>query len=181
MFDFSLSSTMNKASSQTPEPGNPLSPGSIDQQLIDDFDKPVSTSRRTIPTVIREYFSSYIWKVDANILPLFIVLYIFSVMDRNNIGNAKVAGLDKDLGLHGEQFNWVVSSMFFTYIFCEIPANIMLKKVHPRVWFPIIIIAWGGVCMCLAAGKSYASLIILRLILGAFEGKYSERLSPDNN
>ncbi|KAJ1669285.1 hypothetical protein EV182_008829, partial [Spiromyces aspiralis] len=62
-------------------------------------------------------------------------------MDRNNIGNAKVAGMDKILGLHGEQFNWVSSSLFFTYIFCDIPANLMLKRTRPTLWFPFLTIS----------------------------------------
>ncbi|KAJ2011234.1 hypothetical protein IWW57_006687, partial [Coemansia sp. S610] len=69
---------------------------------------------------------SYLRKADWHLLPPAFAMYFYAVVDRNNIGNARVAGMDVELGLHGNQFNWVASAFFFTYIFFEIPSNIML-------------------------------------------------------
>lgn len=40
------------------------------------------------------------------------ILYLLSHIDRGNIGNAKIEGMDKDLGLTGNQYN-VASTIFF--------------------------------------------------------------------
>lgn len=40
-------------------------------------------------------------KLDLTILPLVSVMYLLSFLDRSNIGNARLAGLEKDLGMTG--------------------------------------------------------------------------------
>jgi hypothetical protein len=40
------------------------------------------------------------------------VLYLLAHIDRGNIGNAKIEGIDKDLGLVGNQYN-IASTIFF--------------------------------------------------------------------
>ncbi|KAJ2463328.1 hypothetical protein GGI02_005264, partial [Coemansia sp. RSA 2322] len=115
---------------------------------------------------------SYLRKTDLRLLPTAFALYFFAVIDRNNIGNARVAGMNTALGLHGEQFNWIASSFFFTYIFFEIPSNIMLKCVGARIWLPFIALCWSVLVACLAAAKSYGSLVAVRVLLGVFEAGY---------
>ncbi|KAJ1663738.1 hypothetical protein IW140_004660 [Coemansia sp. RSA 1813] len=119
-----------------------------------------------------QLIKSYLRKVDLHLIPLAYTMYFFSVIDRNNIGNAKVAGMDTHLGLHGSQFNWVVSAFFFTYIFCEVPSNMMLKKVGPRLWIPFIAVCWSVLVGCLAAAKSYGTLVVVRVLMGVFEAGF---------
>ncbi len=40
-------------------------------------------------------------------------------MSSVNIGNARLYGLEKDLGLHGSQYQTAVSLLFVTYILSE--------------------------------------------------------------
>ncbi|KAJ1959156.1 hypothetical protein GGI12_004481 [Dipsacomyces acuminosporus] len=117
----------------------------------------------------RALTKSYLRKVDVRFLPIFCLVYCTAIWDRNNVGNAKAAGMEKYVGLHGEQFSWIISSFFYTYIFCEVPSNMILKKVGARIWIPFITIAWSVLCACMAAGKSYGSLITIRVIMGMFE------------
>jgi len=44
-------------------------------------------------------------KLDMFIVPVFMITYLFSFLDRSNLGNAKVAGMETDLGLVKHQFN----------------------------------------------------------------------------
>ena len=44
-------------------------------------------------------------KLDRHLLPLLTVLYLLSYLDRTNIGNARLAGLEKDLGMTGLDYN----------------------------------------------------------------------------
>ncbi|KAJ2562834.1 hypothetical protein GGH95_004644, partial [Coemansia sp. RSA 1836] len=120
----------------------------------------------------RRLVRSYVRKADLHLLPPAFVMYFFAIIDRNNIGNAKVAGMDVELGLQGSQFNWIVSAFFFTYIFFEIPSNIVLKRVGARIWLPFIAICWSIMVALMAAAKSYGSLIAVRVLLGVFEAGY---------
>lgn len=44
-------------------------------------------------------------RVDYRLLPILTFLYLVSFLDRGNIGNARVAGMNKDLNLSSSQFN----------------------------------------------------------------------------
>lgn len=48
-------------------------------------------------------------KVDLRLLPMLTALYLLAFLDRGNIGNAKVAGMNAELGLTGTQYNIVLS------------------------------------------------------------------------
>lgn len=46
-------------------------------------------------------------KFDTRVLPIVVVLYVLSYLDRGNIGNAKVAGVQKDLKLNTAQVRYI--------------------------------------------------------------------------
>jgi hypothetical protein len=43
-------------------------------------------------------------KIDLRLMPMVVIMYILNYLDRNNIASARLAGLEKDLKLHGNQF-----------------------------------------------------------------------------
>lgn len=45
--------------------------------------------------------SALVRKIDRKLLPLLTILYLLSFLDRTNIGNARLFGLEKDLGMKG--------------------------------------------------------------------------------
>ncbi|KAK4933920.1 hypothetical protein LTR66_015819, partial [Elasticomyces elasticus] len=52
------------------------------------------------PTLDEEKIErSLVRKIDIHILPFVVLLYLFSFLDRVNIGNARLYGLEEDLGL----------------------------------------------------------------------------------
>lgn len=109
-------------------------------------------------------------KLDCFLIPVVMLLYLLSFLDRVNIGNAKLYGLEKDLGLHGNQFQVAVSILFVTYILSELPSNLVLKKLHPSRWIPFITTAWGIIATLTGITQNYAGLVVCRLFLGAVEG-----------
>ncbi|KAF9328192.1 hypothetical protein BGZ91_001113 [Linnemannia elongata] len=108
-------------------------------------------------------------KLDYRLVPIWSLLYLFSFLDRSNIGNARVAGLERDLELTGTQFNMTLTIFFFGYILFEVPSNIMLKKVGPKLWIAIIMIVWAIIMMAMAAVKDYGGLLAARFFLGLAE------------
>ena len=69
------------------------------------------------------------------------LLYLLSFLDRGNIGNAKIEGLQEDLGMSADEYNWCLTAFFFTYAAFEVPSNLLLKKLRPSRWLPAIMIA----------------------------------------
>jgi hypothetical protein len=46
-----------------------------------------------------------LWKCDKALLPFLALLYLLSFLDRTNIGNARLANLEADLGMEGLDYN----------------------------------------------------------------------------
>src|SRR5579859_1499026 len=51
-------------------------------------------------------------KLDWNIIPLVTVLYMLSVLDRSNVGNARIAGMSTDLNLYGDRYDWLLTIFY---------------------------------------------------------------------
>ncbi|KAF1807991.1 MFS general substrate transporter [Eremomyces bilateralis CBS 781.70] len=109
-------------------------------------------------------------KLDLYIIPVVMLLYLLSFLDRVNIGNARLYHLEEDLSITSQQFNTAVSVLFATYIASELPSNLVLKAFRPSRWISSITVAWGVIAMAMGFVNSYPSLIALRLLLGAVEG-----------
>jgi|TARA_R110002003_G_scaffold144_5_gene13357 MFS family permease len=108
-------------------------------------------------------------KMDLRLIPMLALLYLLSFLDRGNIGNAKIEGLQEDLGMSGAQYNWCLTVFFFTYAAFEVPSNLLLKKLRPSVWLPTIMVAWGVVMTLMGIVQSYEGLLIARIFLGVTE------------
>lgn len=105
-------------------------------------------------------------KLDLWIIPPVMLMYLFSFLDRVNIGNARLYGLEADLGLVGNQFQTAVSILFVTYILSELPSNLVLKKFRPSRWLSFLVVSWGIVATLTGVVQSYAGLLVCRLFLG---------------
>ncbi|KAM0277374.1 hypothetical protein ACHAO9_012576 [Fusarium lateritium] len=111
-------------------------------------------------------------KIDWYLLPPLTLLYILSFIDRSNIGNAKVAGMNDDLGLTGPQYNMALTVFFFPYAIFEVPSNIVLKMVRPSRWMCLLVISWGTVVTLQGIVQNYHQLLVTRILLGFTEAGF---------
>ncbi|KAJ0377093.1 hypothetical protein COL922a_014122, partial [Colletotrichum nupharicola] len=109
-------------------------------------------------------------KLDMWIVPPVMLLYLLSFLDRVNIGNARLYGMEEDLGLKGDQYQIAVSILFVTYILSELPSNLVIKRFTPSRWIAFITTSWGIVATLTGIVQNYKGLVACRVILGALEG-----------
>ena len=65
-------------------------------------------------------------------------MYLICFLDRTNIGNAKIAELPKDIPMGTQDYNLTLTIFFISYAIFEPLANILLKKLRPSIFIPII-------------------------------------------
>lgn len=101
--------------------------------------------------------------------PRLCLLYLCSFLDRTNIGNAKIDGLQEDLGMTSGQYGASLSIFFVSYAVFEPLTQILLKAWTPKLFIPAIMLAWGIVMTLMGIVKNYAGLMACRWFLGLTE------------
>lgn len=107
--------------------------------------------------------------MDLRLIPMLALLYLLSFLDRGNIGNAKIEGLQEDLKLTNDQYNICLTVFFFSYAAFEVPSNLLLKRLRPSRWLPLIMVAWGTVMTLMGIVQNYQGLLSARFFLGVAE------------
>ncbi|KAF9697682.1 hypothetical protein EKO04_004016 [Ascochyta lentis] len=108
-------------------------------------------------------------KLDMRIIPMICWVYLMNFMDRVNIGNARLYGLEEDLGMSGDQYQVAVGILFVTYCLFETPSNLIIKRMRPARYLAGLVFLWGLVATFSAFVNNFAALVVCRLLLGAFE------------
>ncbi|KAG8408147.1 hypothetical protein J3459_018109 [Metarhizium acridum] len=109
-------------------------------------------------------------KLDCRVLPILALLFLCSFLDRTNVGNARILGLEEDLGLSDSQYTTGLAVFYATYVASELPSNLLLKKVSPKILLPGLTAVWGIITMCLGFVRGFTSFWVVRALLGVAEG-----------
>lgn len=96
-----------------------------------------------------------------------------SILDRNNFTNARLGGLEDDLGLTDHQYNTALMIMYVGYLLFQFPSNVILSKFpRPGIYLAVAAFLWGGVSASMAAVHSYSGAIAVRFFLGFVEAPF---------
>ncbi|KAH7136307.1 major facilitator superfamily domain-containing protein [Dactylonectria macrodidyma] len=108
-------------------------------------------------------------KIDFFILTFCCLSYFVNYLDRSNLANAYVSGMKDELGFVGDQLNIINTCFTVGYVLGQIPSNISLHYVKPRIWFPSMMILWGGLTMVTASVQNPRSIMAIRFFQGLCE------------
>lgn len=87
----------------------------------------------------------------------------------NRLGNAKIAGLEKDLDMHGYDYNLTITVFYISYIVFEIPANLLCKWMGPGWFLPLTVVLFGITSIGTAFVNTTPQAMGVRFLLGIFE------------
>lgn len=110
-------------------------------------------------------------KARWHLLPMLIVMYIMSILDRVNVGFAKSA-LQIDTGISDSAFALGAGIFFVSYAIFEVPSNVILSRVGPRIWLSRIMVSWGLVASAMMFATTEMSFYALRFLLGIAEAGF---------
>ncbi|KAH7367110.1 nicotinamide mononucleotide permease [Plectosphaerella cucumerina] len=112
-------------------------------------------------------------KIDLYLLPMIFCMYLLSYMDRTNIGNARIAGMEEDLNLDSNRYSIVLVVFFVSYVVFEVPSNMILSRTRPSLYLPGIMICWGAITVGMGFTPNYQALIGFRFVMGVFEAGFA--------
>lgn len=115
--------------------------------------------------------STTVRKTMIRILPFTFICYIVAYLDRVNLGFAALQ-MNTALALSSQVFGLLSGIFFFGYFLFEIPSNMIMHKIGPRLWIARIMITWGIVTSLTALVHSATQLYIVRFLLGVAEAGF---------
>lgn len=114
---------------------------------------------------------SVINKLFRRLIVFLFILFVFSYLDRINIGFAGLT-MGKDLGLTSTMFGLATTLFYVMYVICGIPSNIMLSIVGARRWIAILMVVWGIASTATMFATGPNSLYALRMLVGIAEAGF---------
>ncbi|KAJ7103562.1 major facilitator superfamily domain-containing protein [Mycena belliarum] len=95
-------------------------------------------------------------KYDFLILPPLAFMYLCNALDKGNVGNAKTAGWDKDIHLHGNQYYILVMVFYVPFCLFGTPLSLFVKRFSAARVLPIMMVG-------------FVKIFAIRFFLGIFE------------
>ncbi|KAJ7027370.1 major facilitator superfamily domain-containing protein [Mycena alexandri] len=91
-------------------------------------------------------------------------------MDKTTLGSSAILGIKQEAHLTTSQYNWLGTVFYLSYLVFEFPQNLALQRFPVAKWMSINIFVWAIALTSHAACKSFATLMVVRVILGMCEG-----------
>lgn len=110
-------------------------------------------------------------KVMIRIIPLLLLCYTVSFLDRINVGFAKLQMVG-DLKFSNTIYGVGAGIFFFGYFIFEVPSNLILHKVGARRWIARIMISWGAVSAATMFVSTPSMFYTMRFLLGVAEAGF---------
>ncbi|KAI0132240.1 major facilitator superfamily transporter [Xylariales sp. AK1849] len=144
---------------------------------------PGSTTRRRLSESTSASFQLYtpdeeqavVRKFDRRLVLFLSVCYMLSFLDRSNIGNARLAGMEQDLQTRppkDEWYEWSLTCFYIAYITFEW-MSLLFKVIPAHIYISLIVLSWGITASLQSVAASYPVLIFLRILLGIGEAGFT--------
>ena len=104
----------------------------------------------------------------ARLIPIAILVYIISFMDRTNIGFA-LDGLHHDLGIDKTQQGLAAGVFFIGYLMLQIPGGHLAEHWSAKKFVGLMILVWGVLAVLMGFVQNFGQLLVVRFFLGVAE------------
>ncbi|KAJ5639708.1 uncharacterized protein N7484_007570 [Penicillium longicatenatum] len=111
-------------------------------------------------------------KIDWRICTFACMTFFALQLDRGNVVQATSDNMLADLGLTTNNYNTGQTIFLLTFLFAELPSQLISKWVGPDRWIPIQMVSWSLIAACQAFVKNKSGYYACRAMLGLLEGGF---------
>ncbi|KAF9515950.1 hypothetical protein BS47DRAFT_1293193, partial [Hydnum rufescens UP504] len=115
---------------------------------------------------------SLLFKLDLCLLTLASLGYMIKNLDATNITQAYVSGMKEDIGMHDNQYNTAIALWTVGYVLGQIPSNLVLTRVSPRIWIPLVEMTWSLLTLATYRVQTPQQLFAMRFLIGLAESGF---------
>ncbi|HEY1410654.1 MAG TPA: MFS transporter, partial [Rhodopila sp.] len=124
-----------------------------------------------MPTPISIDEDSLYARISWRILPLLMLSWLFSYIDRVNIGFAKLQ-MAQALHFSDAAYGFGAGIFFLGYFLFEVPSNLLLHRFGARIWISRIMITWAMVSGLTMFVQTPLQFYLMRFLLGLAEAGF---------
>jgi ACS family tartrate transporter-like MFS transporter len=110
-------------------------------------------------------------RLNARIVPLFLITYVINFLDRVNIGFASLQ-MNGRLGFGPAVYGFGAGIFFLGYFIFQVPSNLVLARLGSRRWLAPTMIVWGVISAMTALVTTPPGFYLVRFLLGAAEAGF---------
>ena len=110
-------------------------------------------------------------KISWRLLPLILLSYLISYMDRSNISFASVP-MNADLHFSAAVYGLGAGIFFVGYAIFEVPSNLLLARFGARRWIARIMLTWGLISIGTMFVRTPVQFYAIRFLLGVAEAGF---------
>jgi len=163
-------------------PARPIVPEKADLVQMEDLDQKVKKLKEENPYYAdfasrgpewkASFEKKFVRRIDLRLMPLLILMYLNNFLDRASLAQARLGGLEEDLGMSGTDFNLAVSMLFVGYLTMQLPSNLLITRIRPSLYLGCVMSVWGVVCAAIGGVQSLTGLVVVRVFLGVTEAPF---------
>ncbi|KAE8231546.1 hypothetical protein CF326_g3432 [Tilletia indica] len=109
-------------------------------------------------------------KLDMRLMPIMLLTVTLQYLDKTTLNLGNLLGLQRDLGLQGQEFSTLGSLFYIGYLVSSPIHALAFQYLNVATYASINITIWGAILMCHAACHSFSGMAACRFLLGWFEG-----------
>ncbi|PSN71793.1 MFS general substrate transporter [Corynespora cassiicola Philippines] len=129
--------------------------------------------KKIIGNVFPHDTSSLPYLIHGALLTYLHIIYTMNFLNRTNIAQAR---LDEDfeatLNLGNTDYSTAVALLTVGYMLAQLPSNMIITRVRPALYLPIVAILWSGISAATVGVKSANELYAVQFVLGIFEAPF---------
>ncbi|KAL6806182.1 major facilitator superfamily domain-containing protein [Trichoderma sp. SZMC 28012] len=108
-------------------------------------------------------------KADRILLPFMWLCAGIQQADKASISTQATFGLLQDTNLVGQQFSWLTTAFYISYLIGEAPSNYIMQRFGVNKPLFVSLFLWGIVVLCIAFAQNFTQLVALRSLQGLLE------------
>lgn len=114
-------------------------------------------------------YKKLIRKLDWLLIPILLLTATLGAVDKVSLSTAALYDIQKDLHLHGQQFSWVGSVLFFGSLAGILPMSWFMQRFRLGKVLAVCSFCWSALTLLQCVSKNFATMLVLRFLMGVVE------------